>query len=94
MITENEFMAIVSRRKPRHNVNTMRYVRVHMCEPPDDKVQVWSFEYENTIVSVRAPYRSACDAAVRYFGDTVDVPSIMLLPRPHKHGDEAIVARV
>lgn len=95
MITENDLMLIMSRRLPRHEIDTSRYARAHMCLPDDGKIAVYSFEYEDIVVSVRANYRTACDAAVRAFkqtlGDNVAVNYIRLLPTKFKHDDKAKV---
>ena len=97
MITENDLMLIMSRRLPRHDIDTSRYARAHMCLPDETRIAVYSFEYEDIVVSVRANYRTACDAAVRAIkgelGDNVAVNYIRLLSSKFKHDDKAKVVR-
>lgn len=97
-ISESEFHAIVSRRLPRHDIDTSRWLRAHFAPPDDARVAPYSFEYEDIVVTIRAPYRTACDAAVRYFRQEntseVAVNYIRLLPSKFKHGDEAKVTRI
>jgi hypothetical protein len=97
MISENDLMLIMSRRLPRHEIDTSRYARAHMCLPDEGRIAVYSFEYEDTVVSVRANYRTACDAAVRAIrqecGDNIAVNYIRLLPSKFKHDDQAKVVR-
>ena len=97
MISEQEFLALVSRRKPRHEVDTSLWLRAHFAPPEDNKVGVYSFEYEDLVVTVRAPYRAACDAAVQAFrqenANEVAVNYIRLLPTKFKHGNESKVLR-
>jgi hypothetical protein len=97
-ISEQEYHALVSRRKPRHEVDTTLWMRAHLAPPEDGKVAAYSFEYEDLVLTVRAPYRAAVDAAVRYFRQEntseVAVNYIRLLPSKFKHGDEAKVTRI
>lgn len=90
-ITEDEYHALIARRLPRYEIDTSAYRRHHFCDPPDGKVAIYSFEYEDIIVTLRADYRRAAGLAIKLLNDefngTVAVQYVRLLARPHKHGD-------
>lgn len=91
-VSEQEYLALVSRRLPRHDIDLSAWRRHHLGDPPDGKVAIYSFEYEDTVVTLRADYRRATDLAIRLLNDehggTVATQYVRLLPRPHKHGDD------
>ena len=87
-ISENEYLALVSKKLPRHSINVDAYIRVHFDVPADTKIAAYSFEYEEHIVTIRLPYRRAVDCAIRAFNEiynqSVAVNYVKLLPKTHR----------
>jgi hypothetical protein len=87
-ISESEYIAIVSKKIARHDINIDAYIRVHFSAPDPNKINAYSFEYDEHILTIRLPYLRACDVAIRAFNEiynnSVAVNYVKLLPKTHR----------